>query len=757
MKRSMFLIAILLLPHVVCGELLPGAQPLTGTNDLADVYMTGLDRFALNATRDVIEQRAAKWREVLEQGGVRAVEWLTSNRAELARITGVIDKRVTFDAPEVISSVNKPGVLGESATHTLLPIRWPVVGDYMAEGLLLEPKSGKVQRNIVHLPHGGVTPEQILGIGGKAPEAAQTWFVFPARDCRMVLPVVVGRDKERRLSDFPNIYAANPQGVVPNGRVMSAREFVYRPAYVMGRHIIGYELQAVMSLLDWFKRDTPDAPISVEGWGDGGMLALFVAALDERVDQSTVSGYFGARTELWQEPPDRNLFGYLRSFGDAEVAALIAPRKLVVVAVDGPRESVTREKGDGGGAGALWPQTQGDVTIEVARARALAKALGHQEWLARPDVGSLAAAGAKPLHDGGFSALAVDAAAGSAREQRLVKSMNALSQRLIDFSPVARADFLSRLDFTSPTAYEHSAEHYRNYYRENIMGRIHATKSVLNLRSRLIEESDKYLCHEVVLDVLPDFILEGYLLVPKGLRPGERRPLVVVQHGRGGTPRTTIALKQGGRPTYGEISPRLANEGYLVFAPQNPYVFEDRYRQLVRKLNPLGWTLYSLIHCQYEQMFVWFTQLPFVDMQRVAFIGQSYGGKTAVRVPPVMPQFALTICTGDFNEGVVKMASTRYPFSFALLDEYEMFEFGLGKSFNYGDLAALAAPKPFMAQRGHSDGVAWDEFVGYEYARVLRLYTRIGLPQNSELYWFKGGHEIAVDAAIKFLGKFLRD
>jgi len=183
--------------------------------------------------------------------------------------------------------------------------------------------------------------------------------------------------------------------------------------------------------------------------------------------------------------------------------------------------------------------------------------------------------------------------------------------------------------------------------------------------------------------------------------------LIVAQHGRGGTPRTLMSLQNGGRKTYYEIAPRLAERGYLVFSPQNPYVFEDRYRQLVRKANPLQWTIYSYIHLQYEQMFDWLDTLPFVDGARIAFIGQSYGGKTAVRVPPVMPRFCLVVATGDFNEGIIKMASTRYPFSFALVDEYEMFEFDLGNTFNYADLAGLLVPRPFMAQRGHADGVAW--------------------------------------------------
>lgn len=309
-----------------------------------------------------------------------------------------------------------------------------------------------------------------------------------------------------------------------------------------------------------------------------------------------------------------------------------------------------------------------------------------------------------------------------AREAHLVKSMNDFSQCLVALAPVERAAFLSRLDFSSSAAYQHSAVYYRDYYRDNIMGRVTDTKSALNLRSRVVAEGERYTCHEVVVDVATNFILEGYLLLPKGFSTDRKHPLVVVQHGLNGTPSRMMEYERGGGKAYREMLPTLANAGYLVFAPQNPHALGDRFRQLTRKLNPLGLTIYSLIHFQYEQMFNLFAELQFADLQRVAFLGLSYGGKTSVRVPAVMSQFCLNICSGDFNEGVVKMASTRYPFSFALLQEYEMFEFGLGRTFNYADLAALAAPRPFMAQRGHSDAVAWDEFVGYEYARLLRYY-----------------------------------
>ena len=61
-----------------------------------------------------------------------------------------------------------------------------------------------------------------------------------------------------------------------------------------------------------------------------------------------------------------------------------------------------------------------------------------------------------------------------------------------------------------------------------------------------------------------------------------------------------------------------------------------------------------------------------------------------------------------------------------------------------------------MAQRGHNDAVAWDEFVGYEYAFVRHAYTLLKIPERTEIDWFSGGHEIDLKPALQFFDRFLR-
>ena len=71
-------------------------------------------------------------------------------------------------------------------------------------------------------------------------------------------------------------------------------------------------------------------------------------------------------------------------------------------------------------------------------------------------------------------------------------------------------------------------------------------------------------------------------------------------------------------------------------------------------------------------------------------------------------------------------------------------------------MAALIAPRPFMVERGHFDGVAPDEAVAYEFAKVRFLYeARLGLRDRCELEWFVGPHTIHGVGTFKFLHRHL--
>jgi hypothetical protein len=60
-----------------------------------------------------------------------------------------------------------------------------------------------------------------------------------------------------------------------------------------------------------------------------------------------------------------------------------------------------------------------------------------------------------------------------------------------------------------------------------------------------------------------------------------------------------------------------------------------------------------------------------------------------------------------------------------------------------------------MVERGHNDGVAIDETVAYEYAKVNRLYNRLGLANRTEIEYFDGPHTIHGVGTFRFLHRHL--
>ena len=99
--------------------------------------------------------------------------------------------------------------------------------------------------------------------------------------------------------------------------------------------------------------------------------------------------------------------------------------------------------------------------------------------------------------------------------------------------------------------------------------------------------------------------------------------------------------------------------------------------------------------------------------------------------------------------------SVDLPQSYMFSGEYEMPEFDLGNTFNYAEMAALIAPRPFMVERGHDDGVGIDEMVAYEYAKVRRLYAKLGIPERTAIEFFTGGHKINGQGTFEFLKEHL--
>ena len=716
-------------------------KPLTIEGDIASHLVAGVDRFLLRELSASVDRREKYWKRDFTSHAAYAKS-VEQNRQRLAHIIGLRDQRVAFDGLTLGSTTAESSLVGQTDRITVRAVSWPVFGDVTGTGLLLEPRGRDSLANVIALPDCNQLPEQIAGLAEGLPPKLQFARRLAESGCRVVVPLLINRaEKMSKLSN---------------------REYLYRSAFEMGRHLIGSEVQQSLAVVDWYSRRSPDAPIGIIGWGEGGLIALYAAAVDTRVDVACVSGYFDSRQNIWQEPIDRNVFGLLEQFGDAELASLIAPRALIVDAAQGPEATIP---GGRGAPARVVSPALGSVRAEVARAQKLTDGL-------KPNPGIRLVAADEPL--GGraigqfLGSLKPGAGIGQAGDSNIVDRRNGFSaakrhaeqvheldrhtQWVLRESPYVRKQFY-KPDTSSVAKFEASNEKYRRQFYEDAIGRFDNEVLPFNARSRKSHESEKWVGHEVVLDVFPDVIAYGILLLPRDLKANEQRPVVVCQHGLEGRPQDII---EGDHYAYHDFAAKLAERGFITFSPQNMYIFQDRFRTLQRKANPLKKSMFSVIIPQHQQIVDWLKTLPYVDKERIALYGLSYGGKTAMRVPPVVTDYCLSICSADFNEWVGKNASTRNPHSYVNTGEYEIFEWDLGSTFNYAEMAGLIAPRPFMVERGHHDGVASDETVGWEFAKVRALYQgKLKLPGRCEIEWFDGPHTINGKGTYDFLHRHL--
>ena len=464
------------------GPPLPGTKPLTMRGDIASELVAGVDRFLLRQIDESTANRPRFWKR--DFSSAKAYEAsVEPNRKRLAHILGVRDRRASVPGIRRIvdpsGGVNKIFGNGQKGKKDVHFVSWPAFGDVTGEGLEL----GTGETCVIVVPDADQTPEQLAGLVPGVPPASQVGRRLAESHCHVFIPTLIDRTVASR-----------------NGRArLTNREFIYRSAFELGRHVIGYEVQKVLALVDALERECRgrgrELRLGIFGYGEGGAIALYAAALDPRIKAACVSGYFGDRNDVWRQPVDRNVFGLLEQFGDAEVASLVAPRTLIVEAARGPEFVIPpgtggapgrlttpglRDRDRGGRAGtgpgrraqsgsriSNWSQADRMVRVRSGPTRPWASSSGAIDPDARLEPAGPDAASDR--RDPKVNARLVEV--GRDRQARQLHELDRHNQQLLVESPYTRQEFMKKLDTRSADAYARSVEPYREFFAEEVIGR----------------------------------------------------------------------------------------------------------------------------------------------------------------------------------------------------------------------------------------------------------------------------------------------
>ncbi|WP_437206965.1 hypothetical protein [Planctomicrobium sp. SH664] len=769
---------------------LPNTQPLQLIEPLNEAMVRGISLYAERELERAHRERKAGWLKHSPDSAQGQQDRMAA-RERLKEIIGL--PRQLAELPTLLRSGNDPAASGHTAPGGLLAgsrvitCQWDAFEGVTGRGLLAVPTSVRGDKAsslplVVFIPDADQTPEACFGLSPGISESQQFARLLAEQGCLVLCPLLINRDSEftYRNAELPH------------------REFIYRLSFDLGQHPVGYDVAKILTGIEAVKRDL-DRPLStvVIGTSEGGLIALTAGAIaPQSIEGVAVRGYFNERTQVWREPIYRNLYGQLREFGDAEMASLIAPRPLLIENCAVPtvtRTALPDGRPSRAAPGEIHTPDQESVQREFNRASAYyhqmnagpAATLLLNTHSNEADSRSLAALDRiitsviPDFHVRPREADVTRTSFGNSeafQKQRMKSQVEELvrySQRILDRSQKFREDLWQDLR-RARTVEQHISlcDKYRQLVHETFIGTLPSASVPANPRSRKVFENADCTGYEVMLDLHPagpqtagsalqdpGVFAGGILLVPHDLKPGEKRPVVVFQHGLEGTPQATLETDPNSRDWkyYKAASLELAKRGFVVYAPQNPYRGVDRFRILQRKSNPLGRSLFSYIVEQHRQTLNWLAGLSYVDADRIAFYGLSYGGKTAMRVPMLLvpgenrPGYCLSICSADFNDWIRKNASAESSYSYVYTNENEIFEWNMGHVANYGELAWLMIPRPFMVERGMDDPVAPDDWVSSEFARARRPYIKLNLADLAEIEIFNGPHTINGQGTYDFL------
>lgn len=723
---------------------------------MVDRMKQGIDSFLTDYTEKVIQERGRRWNYDFSSSQAYEASILPQ-RQQLRQIIGAVDDRHSPNM-RIISQPGGSQHLAETSKGFIYQVQWDVMGGLESEGLLLTPK-GEIAASVVLIPDADQNPESYAGLASGEPLGLR----LMEKGAQVIIPTLVNRKTTYSGGDafipYNNFWDKGTDSVSVWTN-HTHREWIHRQGYIMGRHIIGLEVQKILAAVDWFESQNPEIPIGVLGYAEGGLLAFYSAALDPRIETTWVSGYFNDRKDLWKEPVYRNVWGLLKHFGDAEIASLITPRQLIIEASDVPavQEPVPAEEGrrDFGFPGRIETPAISEVQSEVVRYKGFYPAEGAVQARVilaskTPEFGGaeslnhfstslhLKQVQEKPhLPTGGQAAERP-----IERHRRVFDNMVEFIQDMIPTADRTRNAFFEG-DLSSPEAWHQDMQTYRKLFYEDLIGKIGTPLMPVNPKIREIYDEPGWKGYEVVLEVWPGVAAWGILAVPKDIKPEDKRPTVVLQHGIGGRPTTPIDVK-----SYKRVLPALVNRGFVVFSPHNPYQFN------IRKANAVGTSAFSVIIPQHQQILNFLESLDYVDESRIAFYGKSWGGRSAQRIPVIEDRYSVVISSAYFNDWLLKAVSTNYRNSYFFERSLGIYEWNQGNTFGHAEMAAMIAPRPFMVENGRFDGVAADPSVAYEYAKVHRLYHFLGIEDRTDLEFFLGGHDINGKGTFEFLHNHL--
>lgn len=274
------------------------------------------------------------------------------------------------------------------------------------------------------------------------------------------------------------------------------------------------------------------------------------------------------------------------------------------------------------------------------------------------------------------------------------------------------------------------------------------------------DDHESYVSKLMIATVSEFSDLPFHVLIPKGMKEGEKRPGVLALHGHTAEGMEIITGysedAKKARNCYGRYA---AEAGYVVAAPawwgwpgRNGHMDSvgnrDRCNVIQMEAAMYGLNVLTM-HIQDGKTLVdVLSDMPEVDPERIACMGHSYGGRMSMWLSAFDERISACVasgCMNTFRERSLKLCCCGIQYLPGLL--------------RYGDVQevfSLIAPRPLQFIAGKNDPIQYAEDVKLILDTVRRAYVFEEGEDNLEYAEHEGGHDFAWELAWPFLKKHLQ-
>ena len=264
-----------------------------------------------------------------------------------------------------------------------------------------------------------------------------------------------------------------------------------------------------------------------------------------------------------------------------------------------------------------------------------------------------------------------------------------------------------------------------------------------------------YIREKVVFDTEKYVSVPAYVLIPKDLKPGERRPGILAAHGHGrgkadicGITDTPEEFEQRIKPLNYDYACQFVRRGYVVVAPD--------WRGFGERLSPAEWARPGRDSCNVNYMAcgylgyhllalqVWdgmrtvdyLQSRPEVDPERLGVGGLSFGGTMTTYLAALEPRLKVACISGYLSTIKHDAMGMRGKGNFCGAQYMP----GLLTIGDIPEVAGLIAPKPLIVEMGEQDSCFIIEDMKRAYAQVERIYAAASAPDRLAADVHPGAH-----------------